>query len=194
MNRDPRIDAYIERAQPFAQPILRHIRGRMHAACPDGEETMKWSSPSFTYQGEILAGMAAFKAHAALNFWKGGAVTDGIDGAMGRFGKLTSIADLPDDAAFDALVTKAMALVGTRTARPKPDPKPRIDTPADMTARLAADPAAQAVWNRFPPGQRREYVTWIVEARRPETRAKRLDQAIAWIADGKRRNWKYENC
>ena len=199
MSRDPRIDAYIERQADFARPILERLRAAVHAACPECEEGVKWGMPAFLYKGAILCQMAAFKAHATFGFWRGAEVTGGTGKereAMGSFGRLTSLEDLPDEETLAALVRKAMALAD---AGPKASPaarraKPAIELPSDLAEAIAADPAAQAQWEAFPPGGRREYTEWIVEAKRPETRARRVAQAAEWIAEGKRRNWKYEKC
>lgn len=199
MRRDPRIDAYIARQADFARPILEHLRSAVHAACPEAEETLKWSMPHFLYKGQMLAGMAAFKAHATFGFWRAKEVlgeTGAERDAMGQFGRLTSVADLPPADVLQALIRKAMALTdsGTRPARPKAAPKPELATPADLDSALSANPAARATFDGFPPSCRREYVQWVVEAKRPETRDKRIAQAVEWMAEGKRRNWKYENC
>ncbi len=66
---DPRIDAYIAKSVPFAQPIMEHCRALIHEACPEVTETIKWGMPSFEYKG-ILCGFAAFKAHCSFGFWK----------------------------------------------------------------------------------------------------------------------------
>ena len=195
---DPRVDAFIEKKAAFAQPILRHIRAVVHRACPEVEETIKWGMPSFTYKGRILAGMAAFKEHATFGFWRSKEVTgtDEAESAIGQFGRLTSIADLPDDVSLEAMIRKAAGLIdsGTKAPRPLKHPKPVLTLPDDLGAALAANKAAHATYDGFPPGQKREYVDWITEAKRPETRARRVAQAIEWMAEGKRRNWKYENC
>ncbi|SNS43339.1 Uncharacterized conserved protein YdeI, YjbR/CyaY-like superfamily, DUF1801 family [Sphingomonas laterariae] len=196
--RDDRVDAYIERKAEFARPILTHLRDRVHAACPEVEEAIKWSSPAFLYKGQILCSMAAFKGHAAFGFWRGAEVTGTPEerSAMGQFGRIATIADLPDDATLAGFITRGMALIdkGTKTPRPLKHARPPAEPPADLIAALAAHPAAQASFDGFPPGQQREYVDWIFEAKRPETRARRLAQAVEWLAEGKRRNWKYENC
>lgn len=198
MARDPRIDAYIERAAPFAQPILRHVRELVHEACPDVEESIKWGMPSFSHAGGILCGMAAFKQHASFGFWKHALVVgegEPRDG-MGSYGKMTSLDHLPPRKTLLAHVRKAMRLNedGVKSPRRKPATKPAPDTPEDLAAALERNKAAKAAFAAFPPGCRREYIEWIVEAKREETRAKRLAQAIEWMAEGKRRNWKYENC
>jgi uncharacterized protein YdeI (YjbR/CyaY-like superfamily) len=199
MSTDPRIDAYLARQADFARPILEHLRSAVHAACPEAEETLKWSMPHFLYKGQMLAGMAAFKAHATFGFWRAKEVlgeTGAERDAMGQFGRLTSVADLPPEDVLRALIGRAMALTdaGARPARPKAAPKPELETPPELDTALSANPAARVTFVGFPPSCRREYVEWVVEAKRPETRAKRIAQAVEWMAEGKRRNWKYENC
>ena len=198
MSRDERIDAYIARQADFARPILEHLRAAVHAACPDCEETLKWSSPAFLYKGEQLAMMAAFKAHATFGFWKGSLVvgdTDRQATAMGQFGRLGSLADLPDDATLDALIRKAMALTdaGVKPVRAKHAKAP-IPVPDDFRSALDAKPKAAATFDGFPPGARRDYLEWVTEAKQSATREKRIAQAVEWLAEGKKRNWKYENC
>lgn len=199
MSCDPRIDAYIARQADFARPILEHLRAAVHAACPQAEETMKWSMPHFLYKGQMLAGMAAFKAHATFGFWRAKEVlgeTGAERDAMGQFGRLTSVADLPAPEVLEGLIRQAVALTdsGPRPARPKAAPKPELETPRELESALDSNPAARAAFEAFPPSGRREYVEWVVEAKRPETRDKRIAQAVEWMAEGKRRNWKYENC
>ena len=198
MKTDPRIDAYIDRQAEFAKPILRHLRDTMHAVCPEGEEAVKWSSPHFLYKGEMLAGMAAFKQHATFGFWRGSLVVGKANeqmSGMGQFGRLTSLDDLPPRAELEALIKKAMKLTedGVKAPRDKHKKAP-FSVPQDLRAALDANAAASAAFDGFPPGQQREYVDWISDAKRDETRSKRLAQAIEWLAEGKRRNWKYESC
>jgi uncharacterized protein YdeI (YjbR/CyaY-like superfamily) len=196
--RDPRIDAYIDRKADFARPILHHLREVVHSACPQVEETLKWGAPAFLYQGEILAMMAAFKAHATFSFWKGKLVVPeaerGAD-AMGQFGRIASISDLPDRAALEAYVEKAMALTdaGVKAPRDKTVKGP-FEMPADLRAAIAAKREAAAHFGAFSPSAQRDYAEWITQAKRPETRAKRVAEAVTWICEGKKRNWKYEKC
>ena len=198
MSRDPRIDAYIAKAPAFAQPILNHIRERVHAAVPDAEETLKWSAPAFTLDGKILVIMASFKAYAALNFWRGQELRGSAArrDAMGQFGRLTSLDDLPPNKELDALIAEAAQLSKSAPAprKPKHAPKPPPALHPEFAAALAKAPKAKATLDAFPPSCRREYLEWISEAKRDETRAKRIGEAIQWLGEGKRRNWKYENC
>lgn len=198
MTADPRVDAYIAKAAPFARPILEHIRKRVHAAAPEAEETLKWAAPAFTLDGKILLIMAAFKAHAALNFWRGQEIGDGGPkaGAMGQFGKLTAIDDLPPDNELDALVREAAALAKTAPAprKVKHAPKPPPELHPEFAAALAKNPKAKAVLDGFPPSAQRDYFEWISDAKQEATRAKRITTAVEWLTEGKRRHWKYQNC
>ena len=198
MNRDPRIDAYIANAAPFAQPILNHVRERVHAAAPEAEETLKWSMPSFTIDGKILIGMAAFKQHAALNFWRGQELkgAEASRDAMGQFGKLTSVDDLPSDTELDALIRQAAELAKTAPAprKVKHEPKPPTEVHPQFAEALAANPKAKSTLDNFPPSARREYLDWIADAKQESTRAKRIADAVQWLSEGRRRHWKYENC
>ena len=198
MSRDPRIDAYIAKAAPFAQPILEHVRARVHAVVPNVEETLKWSAPGFTLDGKILLMMAAFKAHTALNFWRGQEIrrNEASPDAMGQFGKLTSVDDLPGNAEFDSLIKEAVRLAATAPAprkvkhEPKPVPKPH----PEFAAALKANPKAKATLDGFPPSAQRDYLEWIADAKQDATRTKRIATAVEWLAEGKRRHWKYQNC
>jgi uncharacterized protein YdeI (YjbR/CyaY-like superfamily) len=198
MSRDPRVDPYIAKAPPFARPILEHLRERVHAVVPDVEEAIKWSAPGFTLDGKILLMMAAFKAHAALNFWRGQEIGDGTPkaGAMGQFGRLTSVNDLPPDKEFDTLIREAAALARTAPAarKTKHSPKPPPEMHPEFAAALAKAPKAKAALDGFSPSARREYLEWIAEAKQDATRQKRIATAVEWLSEGKRRNWKYESC
>lgn len=197
MSRDPRIDAYIEKAAPFAQPILDHVRKRVHVVVPEVEETLKWSMPSFTLDGKILLNMAAFKAHAVVGFWRGEEL--GIEGksdAMGQLGKLTSVSDLPPGKQLDELILKAADLTLSAPAprKTKHEPKPPPELHPDFETALRANPKARQVLDGFPPSAQREYLDWVSEAKQDKTRVKRIADAVEWLSEGKRRHWKYENC
>lgn len=190
--RDPRVDAYIKRAQPFAQPILKHLRKIVHAGCPSCEETVKWRMPFFEDKGPICF-MSAFKQHAAFGFWKGKLLFGKEDqGAMGHFGRITSISDLPDEKRLIGYVRKAAELnergiEKKRTARGTQ----KVTVPADLKAALGKNARARKTFENFSYSHRKEYVEWITDAKRDETRKKRLKTAIQWMARGKSQNWKY---
>lgn len=194
--KDPRVDAYIAKAADFAKPILNEIRERVHAACPSVEEAMKWSSPTFLHHG-MLCGMAAFKGHAIFGFWKGPLVIGSRaedPGAAGGFRtRLTKLSDLPSKKAMAADIKRAMALNERGVTLPRTPRKPAtaVVVPDDLSAALKKNKKAQAVFEGFPPSHKREYVEWITEAKREETRARRLQTAVQQIADGQPHNWKY---
>lgn len=203
--RDPRVDAYITEAGAFARAPLEHIRDAMHAALPEVTEAIKWGHPFFLLEGRPFANMAAFKAHCSLGFWKGGRpiaeeAAGTRDQAMGQFGRIESLADLPKAAPLRALIVRARAAwaaaIDAKTnAAPAPKPKREApDVPDDLAEALRAHAGARKTFDGFTPSQQREYVEWIVEARRAATRASRIAQAAEWIAEGKTRNWKYQGC
>lgn len=198
--RDPRVDAYIERAAPFAQPILRHLREVVHSAAPDIEETLKWGIPHFM-QGGIVCSMAAFKQHCTFGFWKHALVVkDGGEHsgeAMGSFGRVTALSDLPSRKVLAGYVREAVKLNAHGVKLPKatvPKHPKKHEMPETLGAALAQNARARAAFERFTPSQRYEYVEWIAEAKREDTRERRVATALEWIVAGKTRNWKYQKC
>ena len=197
---DPRIDAYIAKSAPFAQPILTHLRKLVHKACPQAEEKMKWSMPHFDYKGEMMCSMAAFKQHCSFGFWKAALMKDPAlmataksEVAMGHMGRIISLKDLPSDKQLIAYIKEAMKLndAGIKVAKEKPAATKEVKTPADLMAALKKNKKALAHFEKYPPSHKKEYILWIEEAKREETRAKRIEQTVAWVAEGKQRNWKY---
>jgi uncharacterized protein YdeI (YjbR/CyaY-like superfamily) len=200
---DARVDAYIGAAQPFARPILICLRALVHGACPGVEEDIKWGMPAFMYRGRILAHMAAFKAHCAFGFSHGKEVVDlGLGGrAMGQFGRIAALGNLPPKPEMAALVKKAAALIDAGAKPPRAGKSGAADTrgvqpekPADLAAALRRSAAARRFYDGLASGHQREYVAWITEAKRDDTRQRRVAQTVAWLAEGKRRHWKYEDC
>ena len=201
-----KVDAYIAKAELFAQPILARIRKLVHSACPGVEETIKWSRPFFDYKGAVLCNMSAFKAHCSIMFWglemapivrKAGAIHDGDKGLLRR---IPSIDALPSDRKLLAWIRQAAAFIDSGeqispiAARGKGvrAPRPLLKTPPEFTAALNKNKKASAAFAAFSPSCKREYVEWIADAKRPETRDRRIATAIAWIAEGKPRSWKYQ--
>jgi uncharacterized protein YdeI (YjbR/CyaY-like superfamily) len=200
--RDPRVDVYIAKSADFAKPILRHIRSVVHAACPEVEETLKWSFPHFVHKG-MLCHMAAFKGHCSFGFWKRALIFKGKgpdesgNKAMGRFGRITAIADLPRKKALTGYIKEAARLneAGVKLP-PKTKPKERkpLVVPAGLKSALKKNKQAMTAFENFSYTHRKEYVEWITEAKTEDTRLKRLETAIQWMAEGKSRNWKYLKC
>ena len=194
---DPRIDAYIAKSQPFAQPILKHLRAIVHSACPQVEETIKWGMPHFDYQG-IMCAMSAFKAHCAFGFWKGALIVeDAADKdaqAMGQFGRIESLKDLPPRPTIARYVKAAMKLNEAGAKAPhRANRKTRkpLPVPPMLSAALKKNTKARTHFETFSPSAQREYIAWINEAKSDETRDRRLATTLDWVSEGKHRNWKY---
>ncbi|HNR18868.1 MAG TPA: YdeI/OmpD-associated family protein [Bacteroidia bacterium] len=199
--KDKRIDDYIAKAQPFAQPILKKMREFIHKACPEVTETIKWGMPSFEYKGPMF-GMASFKQHCVGGFWKSKLLNDpknllgerkaqGGD-AMGNLGRMTSIKDLPSDKAIIDFVKQHMKLneEGIKVEK-KPVVKKETIVPKELIAALNKNKKAKATFEKFSPSGKREYTEWITDAKTEATRDKRLAEAIQWMEEGKPRMWKY---
>ena len=201
--KDPRIDAYVARSADFAKPVLNHIRKLVHAACPDVEETMKWSFPHFVHHG-ILCSMAAFTNHCSFGFWKGALIFgkgkgpgNKQDEAMGQFGRITAISDLPKTKVLIDYIKEAARLneTGARLpARRKPEARKELIVPAELLSALRENEKAHSAFQAFSYSHKKEYVEWITEAKGAETRKRRLATAIEWMAEGKSRHWKYVKC
>lgn len=200
LNKDARIDLYISKSADFAQPILNYLRVLIHKTCPDVQETIKWGFPHFVYKDEILCSMAAFKHHCAFGFWKAQLMKDKTlienaksESTMGHLGKITSIKDLPSEKKLISLIKEAMALneKGIKVSKKVVRSNKEIDIPDDFQSALSKNKKAKVVFDTFPPSHKREYIEWITEAKRDETRQKRIRLAIELISEGKHRNWKY---
>ncbi|MFN2500668.1 MAG: YdeI family protein [Pyrinomonadaceae bacterium] len=196
---DPRIDAYIDNSKDFAKPILNHIRALVHEACPDVIETMKWSFPHFDYKG-MMCSMASFKEHCSFGFWKQSLLEASAfpaeKTAMGSFGRLQSIDDLPDAATMKKLIGDAVKLndEGVKIQKAKPAERAALVVPEVLLEALVDNEAAAETFNNFPYSKKKDYANWIIEAKSEATRDKRLATSIEWLSEGKARNWKYEKC
>lgn len=193
--KDKRVDAYIDAAPEFAQPILAELRERVHAANPAVVEDLKWGAPHFTYKGKLYAGMSAFKAHCAFGFWHPlMRPNDTSLEGMGQFGRIASLADLPSKGAFTKLARQAKKLAddGVKApAKARAAPRPVVVPPA-LSAALKKNGKARATFEGFSPSHRREYADWVADAKADATRDRRVAQAIEWLAEGKSRHWKYQ--
>jgi uncharacterized protein YdeI (YjbR/CyaY-like superfamily) len=198
--KDKRVDAYIERSADYARPILTHLRSVIHKACPDVEETIKWGFPSFEYRG-ILCGIGAFKEHCILGFWKAALMKDSTrlrskDGkdAMGNFGRIQKLSDLPSQKILMEYVREAAELneKGIKLPpRARSAGKRRLVVPAYFKKALAKNKKASKAFEEFTYSHKKEYLEWITEAKTEETRNRRIETALEWMAQGKSRNWKY---
>jgi uncharacterized protein YdeI (YjbR/CyaY-like superfamily) len=192
--KDARVDAYIAKAAPFAKPILNRFRKAVHAGCPDVTETLKWSVPHFDHKG-VLGGMAAFKAHCRVGFWKHALLTSAPKNKRsGPMASVATLADMPDERTLAKMAKEAATLneAGVKVKRAVKAPKPAPKAPPYLLAALKANRKAHAAWQAFSPSAQREYVEWMTGAKSEATRDRRLETAVGWIAEGKGRNWKYQ--
>ena len=198
--KDKRVDAYIAKSAPFAQPILNHLRELVHKACPDVEETIKWSFAFFDYKGPLCS-MAAFKEHCAFGFWKAALLKDAEkmkdnqQNAMGHAGKIKSVADLPADKVILGWIKEAVKIndEGIKLPLRKKTDLKELVIPEYFTKAISKNKKALVAFEKFSPSHKKEYVQWVTEAKAEETRNRRMDKAIEMIAEGKGRNWKYES-
>ena len=200
MTKDARVDAFIDKAQPFAKPILTHLRKLVHTVCPDVTETIKWNTPIFEYKG-MLCGLGAFKQHCAFNMFKFKQMKEAAlfeeknKEAMGQLGKITSLQDLPPDDVIIAYLKEAMKLNENKGKLPKPvkdNTNKILYYPEGMQAALEANAKANTTFEKMSYSHKKEYVEWIAEAKTEATRSKRIVTMIEWLEEGKRRNWKHE--
>ena len=197
--RDKRIDAYIAKAAPFAQPILSHFRELMHKASPDIKENIKWGMPAFELNG-IVTTMASFKNHMGIAFHKSSLMQDthklfsSADDAIGQLGKITSLEDLPDDKILVSYIQEAVKLdkEGKKIPKKPAQPKTEVQMPDYFATGLEKSPAAKQHFESFSPSAKREYIEWLLDAKSEATRNSRLERAMEWIAEGKPRLWKYQ--
>jgi uncharacterized protein YdeI (YjbR/CyaY-like superfamily) len=198
MKKDHRIDAYISKSQPFARPILKHLRQLIHDTCSEAEETVKWGFPHFEYKG-VLCSMASFKQHCAFGFWKASLMSDPHkifsqgDTAMGHLGQIKSLADLPSDKILKEYIKEAVKLnqAGIKLPAKTPSAEKKLTLPGYFKKALSKSKKALKTFEGFSYSHRKEYIEWITEAKSEETRDKRLVTAIEWMAEGKSRHWKY---
>jgi len=201
--RDKRIDSYITKSKPFAQPILIKLRELIHKAIPEVEETVKWGMPFFDYKGPVC-NIAAFKEHAVMAFWKADLLKDtkgylqkranqGGE-AMGNFGRLTNVKDLPPDKVILDFLKQAKKLNDDGIKLPPRKKQPvELVIPDYITKSLKKNKKAKEVFENFSNSHKKEYVEWITEAKTEATREKRIATMLEWLEEGKSRNWKYMN-
>ena len=114
---------------------------------------------------------------------------------MGQFDRICTLKDLPADKVLLAYIREAAQLNEAGIKKPekaRPATPKEIIVPDDVAVALQQNTKARTVFEAFSPSHQREYLEWITDAKTTATRNKRLATAIAWMAEGKGRNWKYE--
>jgi hypothetical protein len=199
--KDPRVDAYIAKLPDFSSEICKRLRAIVHEASPEIEEDIKWGHIAFMHKG-IVCGLAAFKQHVVFHFWKSALLTGSHsrratdDTTLARLETIRGVDDLPPRATIAGFVRAAVKLNDGAVRSPRPamggkKTKAPLRTPPSLARALARNAKAKATYDGFSPSHKREYVEWITEAKTEETRDRRIEQALGWMAEGKPRNWRY---
>src|SRR4051812_20916329 len=200
--KDTRVDAYIAKKAAFAQPILKELRAIIHEAHPDIDEDIKWGAPAFMHKG-IVCIIAGFKEYVGVNFWKGALIVPSMarratdDKDMKQLEKIHSVDEIPPRKKIIEYVQAAVKLneggVPTPNRGKAATARKRapLRTPPSLAKALARNAKAKSTYEGFSPSHKREYVEWIADAKTEETRERRIEQALGWLAEGKPRNWKY---
>jgi uncharacterized protein YdeI (YjbR/CyaY-like superfamily) len=197
---NPKVDAYAEKIEDFAKPVLAHLRALIHATCPEVIEEVKWGNPHFDYKGDMMCIFAAYKKHCSFTFYKDALMgdarlraNDGVPAAQRFMGKLTDLADLPPDRELKSWIKESMKLNEQGIKLPARETKAPKEAgmPAAFAEKLQASPKIMAIFEGKSASFQKEYKVWIGEAKTDATRDKRIEEAMAWIAEGKGRFWKY---
>lgn len=198
---NPRVDAYLASSAEFARPIMTHLRELIHRRCPAVVEEIRWGIPHFDYAGDMMCVFAAHRAHCSFTFLKESIMSDprlqqnpGLPAAKRYMGRLASLENLPRDGELIALIGEAMQLneQGIKVAPRPPKPPAQLEIHPEFSQALADNAAAQAIFDKQSPSFRKEYLVWINDAKTEATRSKRIAESLEWIAEGKRRFWKYQ--
>jgi len=200
---NPKFDEYIAKSQPFAQPVLLHLRKIVHKACPEVVEEIKWSFPNFSYKRKIICSMAAFKEHCSFGFWQEALMktmephrskNTGEKKGMGSFGRIISVKELPTEKELITCIKEAMSLIneGYVLKKTPAQKSAELPVPEALQKALAKNKQAKAAFVKLAPSHRKEYIQWINEAKTEATRDKRIATTIEWVSEGKRRQWQYE--
>lgn len=195
MNRAKSVEEYIDSAVRW-QAELRRLREIL--CTTDLEEEVKWGAPCYTIDGKNVVGMAAFKAYFALWFHQGALLSDGknvlINAQEGktkalRQWRMTSVSEIR---ASDIRRYVREAIKITREGRTiKPERSRPLVLPPELATALEGNKSAAAAYRNLRPGLQREYADYIAEAKREDTKTRRIDKILPLIIDRVGLNDKY---
>jgi uncharacterized protein YdeI (YjbR/CyaY-like superfamily) len=200
MNKDPRVDVFIEKSADFAKPILIELRSLVHEAHPEIEETWKWSFPTFTYQDKIICSMSAFKNHCSFGFWQASSLPDPHQilervgkTAMGSLGKISNLSDLPERSILIDYIRFAVELSkkGVDVAKKKNSTEKWNKTSIHFKELFIDFPKQAISFDALSVSKRKEYISWIDEAKTKQTKIKRIQTMMDNLLENKSLHWKY---
>ena len=197
MKRYETVDAYIEHAENWRDELIQ-LRQILNATAL--QEEVKWGAPCYTFNGKNLVGMGAFKSYLALWFFQGALLTDpkevlvnaqeGKTKALRQW-RFKSKRDI-DDQLIVAYVEEAISLQ-ERGLEIKPQRHQPVAIPTRLKAALSKNEQLSTAFNALSEGKRREYADYIAEAKRDETKVKRLEKIIPMIIAGQGLHDKYRH-
>ncbi|MCB0792148.1 MAG: DUF1801 domain-containing protein [Flavobacteriales bacterium] len=195
-----RINSHIAEQDEWKRRLMVRLRQLIHQVDPGIEETWRWNGPHFDRNG-IMLGMSAHKTCVSIWFHKGALLKDPRrlfeplekDEAKGmRVYKLKE-SDAIDEKAFTELVKQAVKLNedGVKLSEAKPARKTLV-VPPELESVLKKDQHAMTNWEGFSYSKKKDYIEWVTDAKREETRKRRIAQAFQLIRDGLALNERYE--
>jgi uncharacterized protein YdeI (YjbR/CyaY-like superfamily) len=197
MKRYKTVDDYIKNAGQW-QAELGRLRDILNST--ELTEEVKWGAPCYTFGGKNVVGLAGFKSYVGLWFHQGALLKDDLDVLINaqegttkalRQWRMQSAKDIRP-AVIKRYVKEAIQLV--RDGKSIGPAKKKASTvPTELKQALSKNKTAQKKFSELTPGRQREYAEFIVSAKRPETKQKRLDKILPMIGAGVGLNDKYRS-
>ena len=155
-------------------------------------EEVKWSVPTYTYQGTNVLILSAFKDFVSINLFKGVLLKDphqvlekpGPNSQSARYFKFTNLDQVIEKEHIIAEYIKEAIQIEKAglTVEFKKNPEP---IPEELGQRLENDPALNSAFYDLTPGRQRSYILHIGQAKQAKTRETRIDKCIPKIMEGK---------
>ncbi len=165
------------------------------------DETIKWGAPVYTLDSKNVVGIGAFKSYFGLWFYQGALIDDSagvlINAQEGktkalRQWRMTHRRDLKVRT-VKAYVKQAID-IQKRGLAMRPERAKSLDMPAELAAALGSNRKARGAFDKLTPGRQREYAGYIAEAKRADTKARRIEKILPMITAGKGLNDRYRDC
>ncbi|GAB2541876.1 DUF1801 domain-containing protein [Rufibacter soli] len=188
--QEEKIDAFFTNAPAFAKPICEKLRLAIDEADPALKPSWKWGTPVYEKAGaSMVCAISVHKQHVNLTFFQGaqvpdtyGVFTTGLDGKNMRTIRFTEVGQVKEEQIVEYV--RAATLV-------KPDKSGKstersvIEIPEDLKQALAHAKQLEK-FEQMAYTHRKEYVRWVSEAKRQETRDGRITKTVERITEGKK--------